>query len=541
MDEKNKLANGTPQGTEGGNPELRDGQTATVDDVVSFVKNLCLTFSHLSYYPENHPLAINQMKIAWNELQPVFKKYGDLSISLNEGKLLFFGMPVEEQNPVVSKFSHHFEALHIHSIKFKAGITDREFVVFFKLFCQDHKMLEEQGGIEKLIKENDIQHITFNAAVYKVISEDEKVVKKSEVYRGESRDADGSKTELLNYFLGKMLDKSQDEKELLNEMKNDPEKLASQIVKIIEEIGGDGKYDKDSMVEALLQNIHMVSETFTKAGPATGEEQETVANAMILLENELYRKSKSLSSTSATRFVKRITDVVSSYTDKAKADKIFNEFLSHEKSLKSAENMMRELNVSGESGHNIIQKVRELIKEKGMQEDELIEILDKNVRNPEVKKKERTRKKRELSPIGDRIKNELNREFKDVKEKEKLIEYLDNVYNREIGRMVQDKTRELQHQVEEINGIVSDVKNLFENTNIGLVVVDHDGKVTLTEHADKLPYKMKNGDPLPDELILLLKDFKEHGALQIGNCTVWQVTLDEEKTVRSVLFQFTEA
>src|SRR3989339_1349132 len=117
---------------DGKNEQIQaDGQNASVADIVLFVKNLCLTYSQLAYYPATHPVTIKQMQDAWKELQPVFEKFGDVSISLTEGKMLFFGMPVEDRNPAVSKFAKHFESLHIHSIKFKKELSNEEFVTFF--------------------------------------------------------------------------------------------------------------------------------------------------------------------------------------------------------------------------------------------------------------------------------------------------------------------------------------------------------------------------------------------------------------------------
>lgn len=541
MDERQKTLEDAEPGTASGFPDSRstdqlsDSNVSSVGDVVSFVKNLCLTFSHLSLYPPNHPVAIVQIKKSWNELQPVFEKYGDLSITLTEGKLLFFGMPVEESNPVISKFSHHFESLHIHSIKFKQGIDSREFFIFFRLFSQDHRLIEEQGGIEALLKANKIENIAFNAAVYKVISEDEKIVKKSEVYKGETGNEEESKTEVLRYFLGKILDQAQDEKHLLDEIKNNPEGLASQIVKIVEELGSGGKYDRDSMVEALIQNIQMVSDTLGKSDSDVTVEQETVANAMMLLENELNRKSRRLSSSSSISFIKRITDVVSSYTEKAKAGKILDEFLKHEKSLKSAERMMKDLNVSGDSGSRILEKVRELMKDRDMKEDELIDYLDKSI---EVRKK-RKKTSKEFAPLADRIKSKLETEFKDIKDKGKLVDYLENVYSREIGRMVQEKTKDLELQVSKAKELVADVRHLFDDTNIGIVILDHDGKVSVMEHSDKLPFDIAAGEVLPETLTRQLSEFKKTGSLQLGNCTVWQVTTGDDGSVKSLLFQFT--
>ncbi|HBC85485.1 MAG TPA: hypothetical protein DCZ94_00885 [Lentisphaeria bacterium] len=517
-------------------PPPQDSQNASVNDIVHFVKALCLTYSQLAYYPATHPVTIKQMQDAWKELQPVFEKFGDVSISLTEGKMLFFGMPVEDRNPAVSKFAKHFESLHIHSIKFKKGLTNEEFVTFFTFFCKDTQAITDAGGVDAIIKEKNLQHITFNTAVYRVISEDEKVVSKSEVYSGKVSGEADEKTEMLRYFLNKMMDKSEDQKGLLSEIKNDPEKMAGQIVKIIEHIGTEGNVDRDSMVEALLHNIQMVSDTMSQKDPSsTGGEHETMANAMVSLENELQRKSKSMSSGASVRFVKRIADVVSSYTDKVKADKVLGEFLSHEKSLKAAEEMMKEISTGSSSDQRILSRIKTLMKEKGLQEDQLLSHLEGVAETRKPKKQI----SKTFHPLADRLQQKLDSEFKEIKEKdrERLLEYLNNVYVRETKKL-EEKNVELQHELEDIQQVIQSVEEIFEGTNLGIILIDRKHNVCFIEHGNKLHFELMLNEPLPQKLIDELSNFKESEPVSLGNVTIMQVTRNPQKYIKAILFQY---
>jgi len=512
-----------------GNPEE---QNASVTDIVVFVKNLCLTYSQLAYYPPTHPVTIKQMQEAWKELQPVFEKFGDINISLTEGKLLFFGMPVEEKNPAVLKFSKHFEQLHIHSIKFKKGLSYEEFVTFFTFFFKDPQSITDAGGVDAIIKGENLNHITFNTAVYRVINEDEKIVSKSAVFSTTTSTDTESKTEMLRYFFNKMLEKSEDQKELLDEIKNDPERMAGQIVKLIEHLGTNGQYDKDSMIEALIHNIQMVSDTMAKKDSSAPDEHETISGAMISLENELNRKSKNLSSGASVRFIKRITDVVSSYTDKAKADKVIGEYLSHEKSLKAAEQMMKDVSTGSIADQRILARIKELVKEKGMREDELIAHLEQNV----ITKKPRRQINKAFHPLAERIENELNSDFKELKadDKKKLLDYLNNVYVRETKK-IEEKASELQNTIEDIQ---DDVEDAFNETNIGFILIDRRQNVCSIEHGDKLPFELKLNEPLPAEILALIKKNETAESFQIGEVTVVHVGRTAENRLKSILFQF---
>ena len=509
-----------------------NGQNASVADAVLFVKNLCLTYSQLAYYPPTHPVTIKQMQEAWKELQPVFEKFGDVNISLAEGKLLFFGMPVEERNPAVSKFSKHFEQLHIHSIRFRKGLSNDEFVSFFIFFCKDPQAIADAGGVDAIIKEKNLQHITFNTSVYRVISEDEKIVNKSEIYSGKTSTEMDSKTEVLRYFLNKMMEKSDDQKELLADIKNDPEKMAAQIIKVIEHLGTEGQYDKDSMVEALIYNIRMVSEAMSKKDPSAVDDHETVSGAMISLENELKRKSKNLSSGASVRFIRKITDVVSSYTEKAKADKVIGEYLSHEKSLKAAEQMMKEVATGSSADQRILTRIKELVKEKGLHEEELIAHLEQSV----VAKKPRRQMSKAFHPLAERIERELDSEFKELKtdDKKKLLDYLNNVYSRETRRLEQ-KASDLQHEIDDIPEYVEDA---FKDTNIGFVLVDRKQNVCSIAHGNKLPFELKLNAPLPSEFIEIIEKKREAEPFRIGEVTIVHVGRTLENHLKSILFQF---
>ncbi len=515
-------------------PSEDHGQAASVDDVVSFVKNLCLTFSHLSLYPPKHPIAVAQMKKSWQELLPIFKKYGDLSVSLTEGKLLFFAMPVEEGNPVVSKFARHFESLHIHSIKFMKDISSWEFFLFFKFFSQDHRLIEEEGGIEKLMRDNAITHIAFNASVYRAIGEDEKIVKKSEVYRGSSSSDDDSKTEILRYFFEKMLDESKDERELLNEIKNDPEGLAAQIVKIVEEIGSGGKYDRDSMVEALLQNIQMVSETLgKKAEGERDQEPESLAQAMLVLENELKRKSKGLSSSSSIRFIRRITDVVSSYTDKIKAGRILDEFIKNERSLKSAEKMMKELDISGESGKNILKKIKDLMKEKNLDENQLLQHLEQSI----DEKKTRRKISRAFVPIEEKIRKKIESDFGGIKDKDKLLEYLGNLYSKEFNARLEEKTREIELRAKREHELSQSFEKILGVAGVGFLILDQNGVLQASKHAERLPFKALKGEAFDPDSLKMLEESSDNASCKIGDCTVLKIIRGDDSKIESVIFQ----
>jgi hypothetical protein len=510
--------------------------SASVDDVILFVKNLCLTYSQLAIYPPHHPVSEKQMQIAWNELLPVFKKFGDVSISLANGKLLFFGMPVEERNPAVAKFAKHFESLLIHSIKFKSKCGFDKFRRFFELFCQDTKDVVEHGGIAAIAEKENIKDIEFNTTVYRVISEDEKIVKKTEVYSGKTGAALGNK-EIIKYFAEKMIEQSGNTKEFLNEIKNNPEGLARQIIDFIEHIGIGQNFDSEAVIESLLKNIQLVSENISGADSSESAENKTISEAMLSLERELTRKSKKLSSKDSIHFIKRITDVVASYTEKAKAEKVIGEFLNNEKSLKAAETMMKELSAGTGSAEKILDRMKALMRDKGLSEDELLQNLEKNVGRKKIKKDA----KKPL-PASEKVKEILEHNLPDAKDRQKLVDYLDSVYRKEINEIVNEKTKEFSQQIESVKEILGRVHEVFEHTNVGMIIFDEDENIVFMDNEKHLSDELKIGGKITEDIKKQLLSFSSnHGEIKINRTIIWQVEKDDKKgIIKSVLFQTAE-
>jgi hypothetical protein len=520
-------------------PAAPPGRQVSVDDIALFVKNLCLTYSQLSIYPADHPISQRQMENAWTELQPAFRNFGDLSISLAEGKLLFSGMPVEERNPAVAKFAKHFESLLIHSIRFRKSCTKDEFEMFFTVFCQDPKAIVEAGGIQQALEKNGIRNIEFNTSVYRMINEDEKIVKKSESYAGAVESKLGNE-DVIKYFVEKMFALSKDQREFVTEMKNNPEQLAKQIVDFIEHVGVGAGFDSSSMIESMLRNIELVAEHISASGGETPDEKTNIAESMMELERQLKKKSKGLASKDSIRFLKRITDIVSTYTEKTKAEKIIGQFLDNQKSLAAAEKMMKELSTDSGSSSKILDSINMIMKEKGLNEDQLVEHLKKaSAGGAAGPRKARRPRSQTPQSVDDKLKDTIEHDFPEVKNKEKLLHYIENIFNSEVNSIVEARTRELEEQTEVAKKLLGSLHEIFEHTNIGIIVMDEDENVSFSENGSYFHEGLQTGEKLPEDMRKKLLSFANPGEMTVGKSLVWQVEKNADGTkIRSVLFQF---
>ena len=144
-----------------------------------------------------------------------------------------------------------------------------------------------------------------------------------------------------------------------------------------------------------------------------------------------------------------------------------------------------------------------------------------------------------FNPLAVRIQNKLDTEFKEIKkiDKLKLLDYLNNVFIRETKKF-EEKNNELQDEISDIRQIIQNVEDVFDDTNLGFILIDRNQKVCFIEHGNIIPYDLMLNEPLPDEFLEKLVDFDDLSPLRIGKLTIMQVTKDSKKRVKGILFQF---
>ena len=194
--------------------------------------------------------------------------------------------------------------------------------------------------------------------------------------------------------------------------------------------------------------------------------------------------------------------------------------------------MMKDISTGSSADQRILARIKELVKEKGMKEDELIAHLEQKV----IAKKPKRQISKAFHPLAERIEHELDADFKELKtdDKKKLLDYLNNVYVRET-RKLEEKASDLQHEIDDIQ---EDVEDAFNDTNIGFILVDRKQNVCSLEHGNKLPFELKLNGPLPAELLDLIEKNKAAESFQIGEVTIAHVGRTTEKHLKSILFQF---
>lgn len=404
------------EGNSTNNKSLTDSRSS-VKDVTAFVKQLCLTYSKFALYPPTHPVNQNQIKTTWDELVQVFEKYGDFEISFSDSRLLFFGKPVEEKNITVTKFVQHFESINISSLEFSKHLVMDEFTRFILVFSNEPKTIDEAGGVDFLVKENEIININLSSAVYQVVKKD---------------------------------------KNNLEERNNEDDENSNKIRKI-----------KESKVA----------------------ESDTAKNILV-------------------------------------------KYLESDGSLEAIKELLESLNMNPEVIRKVIQDIKRIMEETGLDAEELIRYLEHQIQQEQdaleeeiekPKKKRRKRVSKKFRPLADRIRDKLKTDFKEIKGKDKLIEYLDHVYSREINRVVESRTMELQEQIERDKETFIRIGDALDRTDIGVIVMDDYNKICFLENADDLPINLTLGEELPSELMNLIRTSREDYHWKVEQTRVGQI------------------
>ena len=202
-------------------------------------------------------------------------------------------------------------------------------------------------------------------------------------------------------------------------------------------------------------------------------------------------------------------------------------------SLQAIREFLESVNMDPKTIKHVIQDLKRMMEETGLEAEELIKYLEQQIDQErtsddytEKSKKKRKKRKtvsKKFRPLADRIRDKLKTDFKDIDGKDRLIQYLDNIYSREINRVVEIKTAELQDQIKRDKETFFRIGDALEKTNIGVIVLDDYKKICFLEHAEALPVPLTLGEELPPELISLIKTSREKRQWKVEQTSLGQI------------------
>ncbi|OGV83696.1 MAG: hypothetical protein A3K19_13750 [Lentisphaerae bacterium RIFOXYB12_FULL_65_16] len=538
-----------------------------IDVIVELVKFLCLTFANIKMYSLDHPVVRKTAGETWEHLRQALERYKEVSLHMAEGKLLMEGVPAEEHNPSVRKLSHHFEVLKVGNLLFRQGLSLEELMEFLRAFSRDPAEVEAAGGMEAILREKGVQNVRLNASLYRLIREDEKVVGADAVVvdqavlgngvpRGRRTGGGMGKDEnIVEYFSEEMLRHTSDRGQLLNRMKNSPVELAQHLVEVMAHLDEHKEsVTRDQLMETMMENIRVAGEAIaTKDLISNPEEQKTMVKSMASLESELRRQSHKLASKGANDFLDRLVNVVSSYADTSRAQAVLNEFIEHEGSLKSAEQLLTQISGDAASSRRLLERMKAIMDERKIKADDLLALLEQNT----VGKRAAPRQvSKTFRPLADRLRDKLKSDFKGVENPDELINYLDTVFDREIKRVSREETEATRQELERVRaelneaqgrlqavtteldglrGAIAEMDHMLTQTGVGVAVLDPGHRITTLVHGDLIP-EFHVGDKLSDELYQALEAVTDETIAEYGHGQIVQVDRDTDGDVHAFVF-----
>ncbi len=476
-----------------------------VEQVIELVKRLCLAESLCRIYGAKHPNTRETIRNMFEWVTQLLEQKEEVIINMAEGKILVEGMPADERNPMIAKFAKTFGMIHADNLFFERGLTYEECESFYNVLSMGPRQINAEGGLPGLLQKNGVTHISIKQISYVMIREDEKVVARdAQVVDGQLFEAAGGDRQLVEYMVKEVMKKAEERKWLVNEIKNNPQKMAEMITEGIELAvsRSDSGLTEERTIEGLLENIKIVGQSMMEEEQGSDAETGSGSNlqeAIMTLESEVRSRSQKLmSSETAVGFVNEVLSVITSYTDRVRAKKLSAEILKGERSLKQAEKLLKNLAPKEVSSEQFLMRIRNLLVDRGITEDQLLALAENAApKAPAASKPRKPRKPRVSKPIATEISKRLKSPALDDTQREEVAADLSGFFERELTVRAKD----IQEQNRRLNTELALISHVLDRLSLGLIIWDTDGIIEYIDARASQALSLQRGNRLP-QLVL---------------------------------------
>ncbi|MFA7255624.1 MAG: hypothetical protein WC133_05970 [Candidatus Omnitrophota bacterium] len=155
---------------------------AILKKYISLTKNLGQLLSVARLYNATHPVFKEKAKEVFAEIGPLMEGKQSLILSEVEGMFLINGEKIELKNSLVASLAERIRNLKLGSLDLEPGLTleELELLIGF-LNLKTHALGEEH--IREYFKEKGAPHVIPRFATYRLVGEDEKIVKEGETLK----------------------------------------------------------------------------------------------------------------------------------------------------------------------------------------------------------------------------------------------------------------------------------------------------------------------------------------------------------------------
>ena len=472
-----------------------------VREIAELVKRLCLALTNVEMFSADHPLARKGIASAYDWLAELLRNRGEaVVISVSAKQIVLDGLPLEDRNPLVGKLAARLTDFHVNNLSFEPAITPDELQELFRVFGRGPKHVDEHGGVAALLTGAGVQHVRSRAISYRMVTEEERVVgRDARVESGAGTNAD-----MVRYMVEKVLERAEDQQWLMTEIKNNPQQMAGRIAEGIElaisraEAGLAGEEDS---IAALLQNVRMVAGSLLDE--TTGEVKDgqgDLEKALLNLEQEIrVRSSRLMSSKVASGFVNEILALVTSYSDRVRAKQISDEFLRGERSLKRAEQLLKEMAPKHENVSAFLVRVREHLVKCGMSGPEAASLLDRT-----KQREERRSSRPERKPYAQAVREGVAKRLKDLPLDAGKMEEVTGSLSAFIEERAREKVSAIRAETQALRASQVRRTEALNSIALGVVIWNETGETEFTNAGAVESLGMPNAPRLSQPLKELL-------------------------------------
>ncbi|MBU4473462.1 MAG: hypothetical protein KJ842_04835 [Candidatus Omnitrophica bacterium] len=130
-------------------------------------------------YNPKHPAVKTRTKEIFDEINTLILNKESLTFSESAGILLVNGQEIKEQSHLINQVIQSFRTLGFGSLIVESGLSLEEFDSLIYLL-HHAKDIQGEGRVKQYLKEKDIKHLVYSLATYKLVKEDEAIVKERE-------------------------------------------------------------------------------------------------------------------------------------------------------------------------------------------------------------------------------------------------------------------------------------------------------------------------------------------------------------------------
>jgi hypothetical protein len=129
--------------------------------LTSFLHELTIARKQLALYPVDHPNIKTSINKTLDILTELFHSDQIITLGITPDALLFQQIWLDKEDSSNRDFAEFFSSLGIASISFHFGLKESELIRFNQLLRAKRETIEEFGGFEEMLKQQQIEHISI--------------------------------------------------------------------------------------------------------------------------------------------------------------------------------------------------------------------------------------------------------------------------------------------------------------------------------------------------------------------------------------------